>query len=94
MDGQARRRLLVHLRKHALRLVGAPPADREIGPYWLAVIAANQDRLPDPGNPNLLFPGDVIVLPHPPQPVSTTRRKPSNTTKRPGPGGADPDYDR
>ncbi len=48
---------------------GRPPTDREIGPYWLAVIAANQDRLPDPGNPNLLFPGDVIVLPNPPQPA-------------------------
>ncbi len=46
---------------------GRLPTDREIGPYWLAVIAANQDSLPDPGNPNLLFPGEVVVLPSPPQ---------------------------
>jgi hypothetical protein len=31
--------------------------------YWLALIAANRARLPVPGDPNLLFPGDHLVLP-------------------------------
>lgn len=43
---------------------GADPggADR-VGRYWAALLAANRDRLPVPGDPNLLFPGDVILLP-------------------------------
>jgi hypothetical protein len=44
---------------------GRVPTAQEIAPYWLTVIAANRDRLPDPGNPNLLFPGNVLVLPDP-----------------------------
>jgi hypothetical protein len=47
---------------------GRPPTDREIAPFWLEVIAANRDRLPDPGHPNLLFPGDVVAVPRPPEP--------------------------
>jgi hypothetical protein len=33
--------------------------------YWLRLIEANRSRLPDPADPNLLFPGDVLVLPPP-----------------------------
>jgi hypothetical protein len=33
--------------------------------YWLRLIEANRSHLPDPADPNLLFPGDVLVLPPP-----------------------------
>jgi nucleoid-associated protein YgaU len=31
--------------------------------YWHRLIAANGDRLVDAGNPDLLYPGQVLVLP-------------------------------
>jgi nucleoid-associated protein YgaU len=34
-----------------------------IAPYWSRLVAANRDRLPYPGDPDLLFAGDVLVLP-------------------------------
>ena len=34
-----------------------------VGRYWLRLIAANADRLVEPGNPNLIFPGQVLVVP-------------------------------
>lgn len=34
-----------------------------VGRYWAALLNANRDRLPVPGDPNLLFPGDRILLP-------------------------------
>lgn len=34
-----------------------------VGRYWAALLSANRDRLPVPGDPNLLFPGDRILLP-------------------------------
>lgn len=36
-----------------------------VGGYWLQLIQANRSRLPDPADPSLLFPGDVLVLPAP-----------------------------
>jgi hypothetical protein len=33
--------------------------------YWARLIEANRSRLPDPADPSLLFPGDVLVLPAP-----------------------------
>ncbi|MDA8048280.1 MAG: LysM peptidoglycan-binding domain-containing protein [Actinomycetota bacterium] len=43
------------------------PVDRSasIGRYWVRLIEANRSRLPDPSDPSLLFPGDVLVLPPP-----------------------------
>ena len=38
-------------------------ADPEVAPYWRTVIDANQDRFIQPGNPNLIYPGQVLVLP-------------------------------
>lgn len=38
----------------------APPSHHD---YWRRLIAANLDRLVDPGNPDLLYPGQVLVLP-------------------------------
>jgi hypothetical protein len=42
---------------------GRSPTDRQVGGYWLTVIAANRSRLPDPSDPSLLFAGDIILLP-------------------------------
>jgi hypothetical protein len=39
------------------------PTDRQVGRYWVSVIAANRSHLPEPSDPSLLFPGDVILLP-------------------------------
>ncbi|HJU52583.1 MAG TPA: hypothetical protein VJ815_09645 [Acidimicrobiia bacterium] len=43
-------------------LMGRPAGDHEIAPYWLAVIGANKDRIRS-GDPDLIFPGEVLVLP-------------------------------
>lgn len=45
---------------------GRPPTDDQVAPYWRSLVAANRDRLRDPGNPDLLFPGQVLVVPAPP----------------------------
>ncbi|HET7489208.1 MAG TPA: hypothetical protein VFJ85_14855 [Acidimicrobiales bacterium] len=47
---------------------GRAPTDAEIDPYWRVVIDANRSLLADPGNPDLLFPGQVITVPAPPAP--------------------------
>jgi len=41
--------------------------DDEVVSYWKPLIAANEDRLVDPGNPDLLLPEQELVLP--PTPV-------------------------
>ena len=43
--------------------LGREAADPEVAPYWRTVIDANQDRYIQPGNPNLIYPGQVLVLP-------------------------------
>lgn len=42
--------------------LGRAPTDREVAPYWRALVAANP-RLVDP---DLLFPGDEVTVPPPP----------------------------
>ncbi len=42
---------------------GAPPTDAEVVPYWHLVIDANADRFVEVGNPDLILPGQVLVLP-------------------------------
>jgi hypothetical protein len=44
------------------------PTDDEIIPYWEATIAENADRLAVPGEPDILFPAQVLVVPAPPPP--------------------------
>jgi len=39
------------------------PSDIEVVPYWRDVIDANEDRLVERGNPSLILPGQVLVLP-------------------------------
>jgi len=43
--------------------LGRDATDPEVGPYWLEVIDANQDRYVQPGNPNVIHLGQVLVLP-------------------------------
>jgi hypothetical protein len=38
-------------------------AEGDVGTYWRALIDANRDRLVDPGNPDLLYPEQVLRLP-------------------------------
>ena len=41
--------------------------DTEIVSYWKPLIAANEDRLVDPGNPDLLLPDQELILPPTPE---------------------------
>lgn len=43
--------------------IGRSATDAEVVPYWQALIAANQDRLVYPEDPDLIFPGQRLVLP-------------------------------
>jgi nucleoid-associated protein YgaU len=36
---------------------------RAVGPFWRALIELNRERLVDPSNPDLLYPGQVLRLP-------------------------------
>lgn len=45
---------------------GRAPTDDEVDPYWRALVEANAAVLRDPGNPDLLFQGQVIAVPVPP----------------------------
>ena len=45
---------------------GASPSTAEITSVWHALITANANRLIQPGNPNLIYPGQVFVVPTPP----------------------------
>lgn len=47
------------------RATGVTPTDRAVATYWLQLIRVNRSRLPNPDDPSLLFPGDVIALPIP-----------------------------
>jgi hypothetical protein len=42
--------------------VGAQ-TEAEVGRYWSRLVAANRDRLAAPGHPDLLIPGQTLVLP-------------------------------
>ena len=42
--------------------LGGTAADAEVAPYWNALIAANRSRLRS-GDPNLIYPGEVLGLP-------------------------------
>jgi hypothetical protein len=44
---------------------GEAPTDRRVIGYWRRLVEANHGRLLDPGNPDLLVPGQEVVLPDP-----------------------------
>lgn len=47
------------------RSSATPFDERAVAAYWVRLIEANRSRLRDPGNPDLLMPGTVLVLPSP-----------------------------
>jgi hypothetical protein len=42
---------------------GRAPSEREVTPYWRLVVERNRALLPNPGDPDLVFPGEVVHLP-------------------------------
>jgi LysM domain len=44
---------------------GDEPHDRQVIGYWRRLVEANRSRLLDPGNPDLLVPGQELLLPDP-----------------------------
>lgn len=47
---------------------GRAPSEDEVTVYWASVVAANRSRLADPTNPDLVFSGEIVVLPPVPPP--------------------------
>lgn len=43
--------------------IGRAPHANEVRVYWRALINANEDRLPVPGNPDVIYPGAELRLP-------------------------------
>lgn len=43
--------------------LGHAPDQRKVAALWLRVIDANRPNLPDPANPNLIFAGDIVMIP-------------------------------
>lgn len=52
-----------HFWSIAQETLGREANDEAVMAYWNALIATNRSRLVDPGNPDLLLPGQVLVLP-------------------------------
>jgi nucleoid-associated protein YgaU len=50
-------------------VLGRPATDAEVDPFWRALVQRNRGRLVDPGDPDLIHPGQVFeVPPLPPAP--------------------------
>ena len=49
----------------AVAPAGDEPNDRQVIGYWRRLVQANHGRLLDPGNPDLLVPGQELLLPDP-----------------------------
>lgn len=45
---------------------GRAPTDAEVMPYWQQLVETNRGRLADPGNPDLIYPGQEFEVPPPP----------------------------
>ncbi|MGH9213463.1 MAG: LysM peptidoglycan-binding domain-containing protein, partial [Acidimicrobiales bacterium] len=43
----------------------APPSEQATSDYWSRLVAANRDRLAAPDHPDLLIPGQILVIPQP-----------------------------
>jgi hypothetical protein len=43
--------------------LGRQPDDREVSELWVRVIDVNRSTLADPGNPSLIFAGEVVAVP-------------------------------
>lgn len=55
---------LWRIASHRLEIAfGRPPTDGEIVPYWRELIEVNRERLPDRDDPDLILPGQELLLP-------------------------------
>jgi len=54
---------------------GAAPSEGEVASYWRKLIEANQDRLLPPHDPDLIYPGQSLVIP-PVDPSAAVRAEP------------------
>jgi hypothetical protein len=52
-----------HLWRIAAQTAPADSSDREIAAHWLNIIELNRAALPDPANPDLIYPGMRVKLP-------------------------------
>jgi hypothetical protein len=43
--------------------LGRDATTAEIGPYWRIVVEVNRSRLVHPDDPDLIFPGQTLLLP-------------------------------
>jgi len=48
--------------------LGRTPTPAALAQYWWQVVGANRAHLPDPANPDLIFPADQVIVPPPPAP--------------------------
>jgi hypothetical protein len=44
---------------------GRRPDEAAVTRYWQLLVSANRDRLADPANPDLLLPGQALLVPPP-----------------------------
>ena len=51
--------------RHQAERLGRLPSDGEVAACWTRLVALNRHRLVVPGDPDLLFPGQVVQLPCP-----------------------------
>ena len=49
--------------RHLHTALGDQPSEEEVARYWRRLVDANRDRLADPGNIDLIYPGQVLRLP-------------------------------
>lgn len=49
--------------EHVVGLRSGPSTQEQVREYWLRLIEANRQSLVEPGNPDLIMPGQVFVLP-------------------------------
>jgi hypothetical protein len=49
--------------EHLSDIHGRDVSDREVDPYWRQLVELNRSRLANPTDADLLFTGQVIVLP-------------------------------
>jgi hypothetical protein len=52
---------------------GREPTDEELTPYWAAMVELNHDLLLPPGDPDVIYPGQhLLIPPPPPDPTGST----------------------
>lgn len=51
--------------RHEAHRLGRQPTEAEVGACWQELVALNRHRLAVPGDPDLLFPGQRLILPCP-----------------------------